>query len=128
MAAEGVEDFMNSYWKAAASGVFANVAPFIGKDVTFFFSEGPFFGLAEIRKAFVKTWATIKEETYTIADLNWLTRSEEIAVCTYKFTSDGMIEGKHRSFRGVGTNVLQRISGKWKIMHEHLSTLPEIQG
>ncbi len=124
MALQEVEEFMKGYWDAGSSGEFAKVAPYIGADAFFFFTEGPFFGIAEIKKAFEDTWSVIKEEKYTIDNLKWLITGEDHAVCTYWFTSDGIIDNWHRKFSGFGTNVLHKISGKWRIIHEHLSALP----
>ncbi len=117
------DEFMKNYWEAASSNDFAHVSPFIDRDASFFFSEGPFIGLEQIRKAFEQTWATITAERYTTGKLRWIVSDENTAVCTYDFTSDGYIGGVHRIMRGLGTNVLEKANGNWKIIHEHLSVI-----
>lgn len=118
MVSQKLDEFMKGYWKSGSSGDFANVPPSPDEDASFFFTEGSFVGIAEIKKAFEDTWSTIREEKYTIDSLKWLFTTEDHAVCTYRFTSDGIVGNQHRRFNGVGTNVLHKVSGEWKIIHK----------
>lgn len=116
-----LETFLEAYEKAANSRDFNEVDPFIADDATFWFTNGAFNSKENIRKAFQKTWLHIQDETYTIADVQWIAANYWVSACTYKFKSDGMVDGKRQVCEGRGTNVLRRINGSWRITHEHLS-------
>jgi len=113
--------FLKMYEQAANSRNFDNVAPLIADRAVFWFTNGECKGKPAIRKAFEDTYASIQDETYTITDLEWVVVDYQVATCTYKFKSDGIVNGKHRVYEGKGTNVLKRINGNWQIMHEHLN-------
>ncbi len=112
---------MKRYEIAANSRDFSNVVPFLTKDAVFWFSDGSFTGLDEIRTAFENTWKAIKNEGYRIDGLAWPVDAKEFAVCIYSFTSSGTVNGGYVVFTGRGTNVLIMEAGEWKIVHEHLS-------
>lgn len=116
-----LQTFLAAYEKAANSRDFSQVAPFIADDATFWFTNGTFTGKENIRKAFEDTWAHIQGESYTISGVQWIAANDSAAVCTYKFKSDGMVNGKHQIYEGHGTNVLKQLEGSWRIVHEHLS-------
>lgn len=116
-----LDAFLAVYEKAANSRDFDQVAPCIADDATFWFTNGTFNGKDEIRKAFEDTWANIQDETYTISDVHWVAANDSVAVCTYKFKSDGVVDGKRQIYEGHGTNVLKRLGDGWQIVHEHLS-------
>lgn len=116
-----LEQFLRRYEKAANSCDFDLVAPFIDEHAVFWFSNGSYKGIVAIRKAFEETWATIKEETYAIHNVEWLFVTELEAVCLYTFTSEGKVDGQRQRYQGRGTNILQKKDGKWKMIHEHLS-------
>lgn len=117
------EDFMRLYERAANSRDFSNLIPLIHEDSEYWFSDGSFRGIHEVRKAFESTWRTVEDEEYSIHDLRWIVISDDCAVCIYLFTSRGRINGKYMEINGRGTNVIRRFAGIWKIVHEHLSTL-----
>ena len=99
--------------------------PMISKDSKFWFSSGTYTGLDQIRKAFEKTWAMIKEEVYWLEDVEWIAESETAAVCTYTFNWKGKIEEKPCEGKGRGTSCFKKESEGWKIIHEHLSHFPK---
>jgi ketosteroid isomerase-like protein len=113
--------FLKTYEQAANSCDFANVAPLISNNAIFWFTNGTFAGKEAIRRAFEDTWAKIKDEVYTISNIQWIAHSDTVAVCVYDFTFDGIAENKRQIYKGRGTNVLQKSDGKWQIVHEHLS-------
>lgn len=114
--------FMSAYEKANSSHIWANVEPFIADNATYWFTDGSFSGIAEIKGAIESTFKKIKDEVYTISDLKWSVQSDSIAVCTYQFHWKGTVEGVERTGSGRGTNVLAKSSDTWRIVHEHLSS------
>jgi len=88
-----LETFLEAYEQAANSADFTNVAPFIATNATFWFTNGIFTGKAEIKKAFEDTWGSIKDETYTISNVQWVATNYWVSSCTYTFTSDGHVDG-----------------------------------
>ncbi|MBI4836364.1 MAG: nuclear transport factor 2 family protein [Candidatus Abawacabacteria bacterium] len=113
--------FLEAYEKAANSCDFANVAPLVANDAAFWFTNGTYEGKKDIQKAFEETWAKIQNETYSIANIKWIIATYWNSVCSYTFKSEGVVDGKKRIFKGRGLNVLKRIDGNWRIVHEHLS-------
>ncbi len=116
-----LETFLEAYEKAANGGNFSYVAPFIADDATFWFTNGEFSGKPAIERAFEGTWANIRNEAYAISDVRWITCNYWVSACTYKFRSDGWVDGQRQVYEGRGTNILKRVDGSWRIVHEHLS-------
>lgn len=113
--------FIEEYEKLTNKCNFDLLIPFIDKNAIYWFSNGTYNGIDEIRKAFEETWNSIKDEVYTISNVKWLILIKSEAVCIYDFHSDGIVDGKRQEFKGRGTNVFKKIDGQWKIVHEHLS-------
>ncbi len=63
---------MRMYEKAANSGNFDKVAPLLSDEAIFWFSDGSYSGIENIRTAFEKTLNMIMDEEYSIRDLKWL--------------------------------------------------------
>jgi uncharacterized protein (TIGR02246 family) len=116
-----VESFLRKYEDACNSHDFSNVRGLLADDAVYWFSNGSYIGTDEIEKAFVTTWNKIKDETYSISDVRWISLDENSAVCTYQFTWKGIIDGKPQQGTGRGTNVLIKHESQWSIIHEHLS-------
>lgn len=120
-----LEKFIQVYEQKANTKNFDQVKPFIHTNAIFWFSDGSFHGLEEIKNAFEKTWDNLKDEVYKISDLRWLVQKDSEAVCIYKFSSESTFNNKKVIFNGRGTNVLKKIDNKWLIVHEHLSLEPK---
>lgn len=101
------------------------VEPLISKDCKFWFSSGTYEGLNQTRQAFEKTWDLIKEEFYSISDVNWIAEADRAAICTYTFHWKGIIDGKPNEGQGRGTSCFRNETTGWKIIHEHLSHFPK---
>ncbi|HSX02738.1 MAG TPA: nuclear transport factor 2 family protein [Candidatus Saccharimonadia bacterium] len=114
-------EFLTSYERANNSHVWANVAPFIAEDAAYWFSDGSYKGVAEIRSAIEATFAKIQDEVYKISDVSWPVATDAVAVCAYRFHWQGIVGGQQASGSGRGTNVLEKRNGLWQIVHEHLS-------
>jgi len=118
------EDVLRQYEDKINLHRFDELVPLISSEATFWFSEGSFSGTSEIRSAFEKTWQAIQDESYWLEDLRWIAVGDDAASCTYGFRWRGTVDGQVRSGGGRGTTVLRREAGQWKIVHEHLSSLP----
>jgi len=113
---------MTAYEKANNSHVWSNVEPFIADNATYWFTDGSFSGIEEIRGAIESTFEKIKDEVYSISDLKWPVQADSVAVCTYHFHWEGTVDGVKQTGSGRGTNVLAKSSDDWRIIHEHLSS------
>lgn len=116
-----LQTFLEAYEKAANSCDFNKVEPLIADDAEFVFTNGIFKGKVAIRQAFEDTWNKIKNERYSISNVQWSKKGYRNAVCRYNFKSDGIVDGKRQIYEGYGKNTLRRIDGNWRIVHEHLS-------
>lgn len=114
--------FMTRYEQAANTHDIGRVAPLIDADAVYWFSDGSHRGLAEITEAIEQTFAAIQDEVYEIQDLEWVVLAADHAVCRYRFSWTGLVDGRPRSGQGRGTNVLVKRKGGWKMQHEHLSS------
>jgi ketosteroid isomerase-like protein len=117
-------EFMHQYEQRTNTHNFQEVAPLIVDDAIYWFNDGSFRGVDEIRQAFEKTWDFIQNECYRIERVQWLISDEHVAVCTYIFHWQGIVEGQSAQGEGRGTSVLAKVDGKWKVLHEHLSSNP----
>ncbi|RAL24291.1 DUF4440 domain-containing protein [Thermoflavimicrobium daqui] len=120
---EELQSFIQQYEDATNTHDFSEVAKLIKTDAIYFFSDGTFRGLAEIKKAFERNWNTIQDEVYQIKDIEWISFTERSATCVYHFYWSGYFQGEKRTGMGRGTNVLEKINGQWFIIHEHLSSV-----
>ena len=71
---------MKKYENAANSRDFNNVQKLVSDDAVFWFTDGSFTGIESIRSAFEKTWNTIRDEEYSIKNLNWVYNSDVCVV------------------------------------------------
>ena len=113
--------FMGEYERANNSHDIERVVPFLAEDATYWFSDGSYQGIEEIRSAIEKTFATILDEVYEVRDLEWPVLTPDVAVCRYRFAWTGVVDGEPRSGQGRGTNAIVRRDGGWRMLHEHLS-------
>jgi ketosteroid isomerase-like protein len=113
--------FMAGYEHANNDRDIGRVTAAIADDATYWFSDGTYRGVDEIKAAIERTFATIQDETYEIHDLEWVVTAPDHAACRYRFAWSGVVDGEPRSGSGRGTNVLVRRRDAWQIVHEHLS-------
>lgn len=90
------QDLMREYAMQTNTHDFNQIAPLIAADAVYFFTEGAYSSKDELRAAFERTWATIRDEDYRIEDICWLACDERIAVCMYRFRWSGMVDGQPR--------------------------------
>jgi ketosteroid isomerase-like protein len=117
-------DTLKAYELAINRHNFDDVQHLIAPDAVFWFSDGTYVGIADIRAAFERTWQALADETYWLDDSTWIAEGDNAAACVYRFNWKATIDGKPASGSGRGTTVLSRASGVWLIVHEHLSNLP----
>jgi len=103
---------------------FDQLVQLISRDAIFWFNDGSYSGLDQIRNAFEATWQRLPLESYWLEDLNWIATADDAAACTYHFRWKVVVGGKTIMGGGRGTTVLRNEGGAWKIVHEHLSQVP----
>jgi RimJ/RimL family protein N-acetyltransferase/ketosteroid isomerase-like protein len=114
------EQTLACYEAALAARNLEAIEQLMDNEACFLFSEGTYFGRKAIGAAIAHTFATIKDETYRISDVQWIYRSPDAALCTYQFNWTGMIDCQSCSGEGRGTSLFTRNSCGWQIKHEHL--------
>lgn len=112
---------MRDYERATNSHDVAKLAPLIAADAVYWFSDGSHRGRDAILAAIAATFGTIRDEVYRIDRLEWIAHGGDHAVCRYRFTWTGIVDGQSRSGTGRGTSVLVNSAGVWQMLHEHLS-------
>jgi ketosteroid isomerase-like protein len=118
------KEVLERYKSEINSHDFSRLEPFISENCKFWFSSGTYVGIEATRKAFEKTWDAIKNEIYSVADVEWLCDGDRAAVCTYTFHWEGNVGGERRKGKGRGTSCFRLEDNDWKIVHEHLSPFP----
>lgn len=121
------DNVLKAYEKGLGAQNFDAVADLIAPDAVFWFTDGTHQGREALRRAFELTWATLKDETYWLDELNWIAKGDEAAACTYRFNWKARVDGTLAEGSGRGTTVLQKREGRWLIVHEHLSAHPASQ-
>jgi ketosteroid isomerase-like protein len=116
--------FLQAYGEAAKSRAFEKVAPLVAEDAVFWFIDGSYVGKPAVGQAFEDRWVRTPDEEHTLSDVEWVVASYWTSVCTYDFRSVSSVKGKRAVHECRGTNVLKRIDGNWRIVHEHLSYAP----
>ena len=119
------KELMKKYAEEINKHDFNLIIPLISDDCKFWFTSGTYSGLEQTRNAFEKTWNMIKEEVYSLSDMEWITESDHAAACTYTYHWKGLIDGQIREGKGRGTSCFHKGTDGWKIIHEHLSHFPK---
>ncbi|MCZ9881450.1 nuclear transport factor 2 family protein [Arthrobacter sp. B2a2-09] len=114
-------DVMRGYEAANNTHDIERVLPYIAKDATYWFSDGSHEGLDQARAAIEATFRAIQDEKYVVDELTWVLVQEDAAVCRYRFSWTGIVEGQQQSGKGRGTNVFIRTHEAWQIVHEQLT-------
>jgi ketosteroid isomerase-like protein len=116
-----MDRLLKDYEKATNTHDWKQVASFVHPKATYFFTDGTFIGIEEVKTGVNRTFNKIKNEAYTVGNIQWIYQDENVAICTYNFYWKGMVDGTSKEGRGRGTNVWKNTDGKWQIIHEHLS-------
>ena len=74
-----------------------------------------------IEAALVSNFSAISDEQYVIDHHRWVVETDDAAVCLYRWSWHGLINGVPSKGTGRGTTVLARQASGWRVVHEHLS-------
>jgi ketosteroid isomerase-like protein len=119
------EELIAAYEQASAAHDLEGVMALLDDRAVYWFSnQSAHVGREAVRGAIAHNFAAVEGEAYALADLRWLVRSEEAAVCVYRYRWRGRIGGREAQGEGRGTSVLARRDAGWRIVHEHLSAGP----
>ncbi|MFQ5552412.1 MAG: YybH family protein [Thermoplasmata archaeon] len=116
------DEFMSAYERATDGHDLDGILSLIDEGAVYLFSdESAHIGKQAIERVLRRNFELIQAESYSIDNLTWLARSDEVAACVYDFSWSGTIKGQEASGSGRGTTVLRRLGNDWKVVHEHLS-------
>ena len=119
---ETADDFMLAYEQATNSHDVEATLSLIDDEAVYLFSDASVhIGKRAIEKVLRRNFDAIENEKYSIGNLIWVAKSDEVAACVYDYSWYGVINGEPASGSGRGTTVLQRSQDGWKVVHEHLS-------
>jgi len=115
------EEFIKTYEAALATQNWMHIAPLISSNAAVTFSNGTVHkGVPKIRSAFERNFEIIKNEKYTISNVRWLKKEKTYAVYLFDFSWVGIINHKKVAGNGIGTSVIIKEQGSWKLLSEHL--------
>ena len=117
----GPSQFITDYKAALASQQWQQVEPLMHPNVCVSFSNGTVHkGLAQVKEAYQRNFAAIKNEEYQMTDVHWVLTTHHTAIYIFNFNWRGLINGQPASGSGHGTAVLVQEDGRWILMAEHL--------
>ena len=94
----------------------------IADDAVYFWSNGAaMFGKPAIEAAMKANFDALAGDTYEVDDVTWLTESDDVAACVFRFRWTAIVDGAPVEGAGRGASVLKRVDGAWRIVHENLS-------
>ena len=116
------EQFLKDYVASSAGHGLGRLLNMIDEEAVYWFSDGTQYVVKNaVGSAIRHNFESIKDETYAIEDVKWLLKTEDTAVCIFRFVWSGIVRGESASGEGRGTVVLKRNGDSWQIIHEHLS-------
>lgn len=119
------EEFVKIYEVALNKPEWNVVESLISKEVSITFSDGSVhIGKDKVQEAFERNFSIVKNEKYAIENITWLKIEGNYAVYLFDFNWSGIIDGKLISGNGIGTSVIIKESGVWKLLTEHLGKKP----
>lgn len=119
------EEALDRYIKATNTYRFSEVENLLHPRAVYYFSDRTCSSKEEIQTYFEHAWSVVKEEVYGAIDVNWLQLGEQQALCVYRFTYEGYVDGEFVKGHGRATNAFVKEEGRWLLIHEHLSGEPE---
>ncbi|MEM1027150.1 MAG: DUF4440 domain-containing protein [Planctomycetota bacterium] len=119
------EACLEAYETASREHDLERVLALVDPEAVYWFSNGTcHVGKDAVAAAIRANFEAIEAEDYRLVDPVWIAKSEDTAVCTYRFEWAGVIQGQSMSGAGRGTCVWARRDTGWRITHEHLSQGP----
>ncbi|MBG9783199.1 YybH family protein [Shouchella lehensis] len=122
------EQALERYIKATNTHCFSEVEKVLHSEAVFWFTNRSCVTRKDIQTFFESAWEQIKEEVYGATEVKWLMTTEQAALCTYTYTYQGYQDGTFVSGKGRATNAFVLEKGEWKLIHEHLSAMPQVAG
>ena len=120
------EAFVKAYDAALHTKNWAVVSPLVHEDACVTFSDGrTLVGKAAVRAAYERNFAAIKDDTFAVSDVHWVSKAENHAVYTFAFAWTGVVDGKQAGGKGRGTAVIVMNEGGWQLLAEHLGPAPK---
>jgi hypothetical protein len=119
------EEALDRYIKATNTHRFGEVEKCLHTNAVYYFSDRTCSSVEEIQTYFEHAWSVVKNEVYGANDVNWLQLGEQQALCVYRFTYEGYVDGEFVKGHGRTTNAFVKEEGRWLLIHEHLSGEPE---
>jgi len=115
------EEFIHAYERALATQDWSRVEPLIHVDACVTFSNGTVHkGRNNVKLAFEGNFSSIRDETYSVANVHWVLKNAETAIYLFEFSWSGIINEKPSRGSGTGSCVLIKEADKWKLLVEHL--------
>jgi ketosteroid isomerase-like protein len=118
---EDAVSFLAEYERRTNAHDIDSWAKLVAEDATYWFTNGTHVGKQAIVDAVASNFRAIEDETYRISEIEWVYRTDDVAVVRYRFHWHGIIDGQPASGNGKGTTVMLRRDGRWQMTHEHLS-------
>ncbi|NRF94558.1 nuclear transport factor 2 family protein [Paenibacillus frigoriresistens] len=119
----GYIEAFEKYIQATNTHDFNNVKSILDNNAVYWFADKYFTSISEIQNYFENTWNVVKNEVYTVTNVQWIAVDSNSATCIYTYHWEGYHEGKFVSGEGRATNLFIKNShGDWKIVHEHLNS------
>ena len=125
--AESVVQFLNHFEEVAMKEDFRLIEDMIDEQAYFRFNDGDFVGRKAIQAVFEKTWRgdpAVRKARFYLSEVVVLTTDRASASATYTYNWEGAQGDREFKIQGRGTRVLAHESGKFRIVHEHLSRFP----
>ncbi len=72
---------VREYERLSSQCNFDLLVPFIDQEAVYWFNDGSYHGIAEIRKTFEETWNSFGDGDYTITNARWIVSTGSEAVC-----------------------------------------------
>ena len=122
-----MHEALAQYIQAVNTWDFDQVSNCLHQNAVFYFSNKTCTGTEQIRAYFENSWATIKDERYWPTDITYLHEDANTLLCIYQFNYSGYIkDGTFVEGFGRATNMFAKhsVTGKWELVHEHLSRTP----
>jgi len=123
-----MHEALKQYIQSTNTWDFEQVRSCLHENAVFYFTDKTCIGMEQIREYFEKGWATVKDERYWPADVTYLHEDQNTMLCVYQFNYSGRTEdGALLEGFGRASNmfVKHNITGKWELVHEHLSRIPK---
>ncbi|MEC0248091.1 nuclear transport factor 2 family protein [Paenibacillus chitinolyticus] len=113
---------LEAYIAATNTHDFNEVEKLLHPQAVYWFTDKSCTTAEQIRTYFENAWDLIREEVYSVRDVQWIAEGPRSAACIYTYVWEGYHKGEFVSGSGRGTNVFVKdAAGEWKLVHEHLS-------